>query len=61
MVRIKDMLSRLYVRLSEQRGQAMPEYAVIAAAIIVAAYATFRIVGTDVDTTMSTVITALTP
>jgi Flp pilus assembly pilin Flp len=62
MVSVKGMLTGLYVRLSEQpRGQAMPEYAVITAAIIVAAYATFKLVGGDVNTTMNTVVTALTP
>ena len=62
MVRLKEVMRRLYVRLSEQpRGQAMPEYAVIAAAIIVAAYITFQTVGTDVNSTMNTVIGALTP
>ncbi len=60
MVRVKGILTRLYVRLSEQpRGQAMPEYAVIAAAIIVAAYITFQTVGTDVNSTMNSVIDAL--
>jgi Flp pilus assembly pilin Flp len=58
---MRDLMIRLYTRLSEQRGQAMPEYAVIAAAIIVAAYITFGIVGTDVNSTMQTVVTALTP
>ncbi len=53
------MLTRLYVRLSQCRGQAMPEYAVIAAAIIVAAYAIFKTVGTDVTNTMTTVAGAL--
>ena len=54
------MLVKLFVRLSEmKRGQAMPEYAVIAAAIIVAAYVTFQTVGTDVNATMLTVVKAL--
>ena len=58
---MNTLMTRLYVRLTEARGQAMPEYAVIAAAIIVAAYLTFRTVGTDVNTTMNTVVSALTP
>ncbi len=54
------MLVKLFVRLSEmKRGQAMPEYAVIAAAIIVAAYVTFGSVGSAVNTTMGKVLTAL--
>ncbi len=48
-----------YARLRVRRGQAMPEYAVIAAAIIVAAYVTFQSVGTAVNATMTTVLGAL--
>ena len=54
-----NTLTRLYVRMTEAKGQAMPEYAVIAAAIIVAAYAIFKTVGTDVNATMNTVAGAL--
>ncbi len=61
MEKINSIMTRLYVRIREQRGQAMPEYAVIAAAIIVAAYVTFETVGGDVNKTMGTVVTALTP
>jgi Flp pilus assembly pilin Flp len=54
------MLVKLFVRLSEmKRGQAMPEYAVIAAAIIVVSYLTFQKVGTAVNATMATVLAAL--
>lgn len=56
---MKHLMLRLYARVTEQRGQAMPEYAVIAAAIIVAAYLTFQAVGTDVKTTLDSVVTAL--
>ena len=52
---IKARCAQLWVH----RGQAMPEYAVIAAAIIVAAYVTFQAVGTAVNTTMTTVLGAL--
>ena len=61
MEKINSIMTRLYVRIREQRGQAMPEYAVIAAAIIVAAYGVFQVVGVDVHNTMQTVVTALTP
>jgi Flp pilus assembly pilin Flp len=52
---MKASFARVWVR----RGQAMPEYAVIAAAIIVAAYVTFQAVGTGVNTAMTTVLGAL--
>jgi Flp pilus assembly pilin Flp len=41
-----------------QRGQAMPEYAVIGAAIIVAAYVIFQSVGTGVNSAMTSVLPA---
>ena len=56
---MNTLITRLYVRLVDQRGQAMPEYAVIAAAIIVAAYVTFQTVGTDVNSTINKVVNAL--
>jgi len=59
---VSPMLSIIKARCAQlwvHRGQAMPEYAVIAAAIIVAAYVTFQAVGTAVNTTMTTVLGAL--
>ena len=49
------VLRRVCPRLDRAIGQAMPEYAVVAAAIIFAAYLTFRTVGTDVNTLMSSI------
>ncbi|HVA41782.1 MAG TPA: hypothetical protein VNF49_14030 [Candidatus Binataceae bacterium] len=60
MERINAMLTKLYVRAREQRGQAMPEYAVILAVIMVIALVAFKLTGTNVSATMNTVAGALT-
>ena len=44
----------------DEDGLEMVEYAVVAFAIIVAAYAIFQTVGKDVNTVMGNVVTALT-
>jgi Flp pilus assembly pilin Flp len=56
---MKSHILHLYELLRSQRGQAMPEYAVIAGAIIVAAYAVFRTVGTDVNALVQSILVAL--
>lgn len=44
---------------NDEQGLEMVEYAVVAFAIIVTAYAIFKTVGSDVNSVMSTVNTAL--
>ena len=41
-----------------QSGQAMPEYAVIAGAILVAAYLIFQTVGNEVNALMTSILVA---
>jgi Flp pilus assembly pilin Flp len=55
---MKHHVFNLYERVRSQRGQAMPEYAVIAGAIVVAAYAIFRLAGGEVNTLAQSILVA---
>ena len=52
------MVVRLRTRFGSSSGQGMAEYSVIGAAIVVAAYLTFRTVGTDVNNLINSILVA---
>jgi Flp pilus assembly pilin Flp len=57
---VKDLLTSLYVRVSEwQRGQTMAEYALIMAAIAVVCIVAYNELGTQVSTKIGEVTTDL--
>ena len=47
---MSDFVTRLYVRISEHRGQTMTEYAMILATIAVVAYLAYKGLGTQIST-----------
>ena len=54
-----NFLTKTYVRLIERRGQGMTEYALILAAVAVAAFATYQTLGTKIVAELTTVIADL--
>jgi len=55
-----DMLRKLYVKADEfARGQTMTEYALILAAVAVVVFAGYQILGTSINTMLSSVDTKL--
>jgi len=44
-----DTILRTYVRIREASGQTMTEYALIMAAIAVACFAAYNLLGTDIN------------
>ena len=53
------ILTRLYVRTTERKGQTMGEYALIMAAVAVIAFAAYKVLGTDISTLMTAVASDL--
>ena len=49
-------LTRAYVRMVERRGQGMTEYALILAAVAVAAFVTYQLLGTQIVAVLTTII-----
>ncbi len=47
---MSELAMRLYVRVSESKGQTMTEYALILATIAVAAYLAYEGLGTSIST-----------
>jgi Flp pilus assembly pilin Flp len=50
-----QLLTRICVRIRERKGQSMTEYALIMAAIAVAAYAAYTALGTSIVNEISSV------
>jgi Flp pilus assembly pilin Flp len=50
------IVMKIFVRLTERKGQAMTEYALILAAIAVATFVTYRTMGTTIVSLLTTVI-----
>ena len=53
------MLTKAYVRMTEPKGQAMTEYALILAAVAVVAFITYQTLGTSIKSLLSQVIADL--
>ena len=53
------MLTKAYVRMTEPKGQAMTEYALILAAVAVVAFITYQTLGSSIKTLLSSVIADL--
>ena len=49
-------LTKAYVRMTEHKGQAMTEYALILSAVAVVAFITYRALGNAIVTLLTTVI-----
>jgi Flp pilus assembly pilin Flp len=49
-------LTKAYVRITERKGQAMTEYALILSAVAVVAFLTYQTLGTKIGTLLTTVI-----
>ncbi len=47
------ILTRLYVRTTERKGQTMGEYALIMAAVAVVAFAAYKVLGQDIASLMT--------
>ena len=52
-------LATAYVRMTERKGQAMTEYALILAAVAVVAFVTYQTLGGSITTLLSEVIADL--
>jgi Flp pilus assembly pilin Flp len=53
------LLTRTYVRMTESKGQAMTEYALILAAVAVVAFITYQALGNNIVSLLNTVIADL--
>lgn len=53
------MLTKAYVRMTERKGQAMTEYALILAAVAVVAMVTYQSLGTKISGLLTNVIADL--
>ncbi len=53
-------LTRLYVRMSEARGQTFTEYALIMGLVVVGAISAYATMGTDIQTVINSVASSLT-
>lgn len=52
---MNGILTRMYVRLTERKGQTMGEYALIMAGVAVVAFAAYRLLGNDISTLMTNI------
>jgi Flp pilus assembly pilin Flp len=48
-------LTKAYVRMTERKGQAMTEYALILAAVAVVAFVTYKTLGTTIQALLGSV------
>lgn len=48
-----DILTRLYVRLTANRGQTMGEYALVMAGVAIVAFAAYQFLGTQISTAVN--------
>jgi Flp pilus assembly pilin Flp len=53
---IGDTAVRVFVKLTERKGQSMAEYALILAAIAVATFTTYKTMGTTIVSVLTTVM-----
>ena len=53
------VLTKTYVRMTQSKGQAMTEYALILAAIAVVAFATYQAMGNSISGLLNNVIADL--
>ena len=53
------MLTKAYVRMTERKGQAMTEYALILSAVAVVAFVTYKSLGSNISALLTTVISDL--
>jgi Flp pilus assembly pilin Flp len=51
-----DFLTKAFVRMTERKGQAMTEYALILSAVAVVAFITYKTLGTTIQNLLTTVI-----
>jgi Flp pilus assembly pilin Flp len=51
-----NFLTKAYVKVSERKGQAMTEYALILAAVAVVAFVTYQTLGNKIVTLLTNVI-----
>jgi Flp pilus assembly pilin Flp len=51
-----ELLTKSYVRMTERKGQAMTEYALILAAVAVVAFVTYQTLGNKIFTLLTNVI-----
>jgi len=49
-------LAKAFVRMTERKGQAMTEYALILAAVAVVAFITYQTLGTQIQALLTTVV-----
>jgi Flp pilus assembly pilin Flp len=54
-----NFLTKAYVRMSERKGQAMTEYALILSAVAVVAFLTYQSLGNKIGTLLNNVISDL--
>ena len=54
-----EMFTKAYVRMTERKGQAMTEYALILAAVAVVAFVTYQSLGTSIKGLLNNVIADL--
>lgn len=61
----EEMITKVYIRLSERiqrqmKAQTMTEYALILAAVAIVAYVTYQTMGNDIGSMVNSIDTALT-
>jgi Flp pilus assembly pilin Flp len=54
-----QLLSRIYVRIRDGRGQSMTEYALILAAVAVVAFVVYNNLGNSIGTTLNNIMNDL--
>ncbi len=54
-----NYLTKAYVRVTERKGQAMTEYALILSAVAVVAFLTYKSLGNTIGTLLNNVISDL--
>ncbi len=54
-----NFLTKAYVRMTERKGQAMTEYALILSAVAVVAFITYKALGSAITGLLGSVITDL--
>ncbi len=54
-----NFLTRTYVRITERKGQAMTEYALILSAVAIVAFLTYKSLGNNIGNLLNNVISDL--